>query len=53
MAKRKTHEEFINELKEKQPHITPLAKYVNNATKLPFICNIDNFKSTTLSRVSA
>lgn len=48
MAKLKTNEEFVNELKEKQPHITPLARYVNNTVKLPFRCNIDNFEWESL-----
>lgn len=48
MARLKTNEEFVEELKQKQPHITPLSKYVNNTVKLPFRCNIDNFEWNSL-----
>ncbi|MCR2051133.1 zinc-ribbon domain-containing protein [Acetatifactor muris] len=48
MARLKTNEEFVEELKQKQPHITLLAKYVNNTVKLPFKCNIDNFEWDSL-----
>ena len=42
MAKRKTHEEFINELKETRPNIKISGKYENCNSKLCFmhLCNI-------------
>lgn len=40
MAERKTHEQFINELKEVNPNVECLTFYVNNHTKVKLRCLI-------------
>ena len=42
MAKRKTHEEFMNEMKEVNPNIEILGEYVNSKEKILCKCKIDN-----------
>ena len=42
MAKRKTHEEFVNEMKEVNPNIEILGEYVNSKEKILCKCKIDN-----------
>lgn len=37
-TKRKTNEQFVNELKEKMPHVEPLEDYTNNRTKIKCKC---------------
>lgn len=44
MAKRKTHEEFINELKETRPNIKISGKYENCNSKLKCLCTVDNYE---------
>ncbi len=39
---RKTHEEFILEIKEKNPNIEILGEYINSKTKIKCKCKIDN-----------
>lgn len=41
MAKKKTHEQFIEEMKEKHPNIEVLGKYINSRTKIICVCLID------------
>lgn len=38
MPRKKTHDEFIQELKNKNPNIIPIDKYINNTTKITFQC---------------
>lgn len=38
----KTNDEFIEELRQKLPHIVPLEKYTNNRTKMKFKCLVHN-----------
>lgn len=40
MPRRKTHEEFVLDLSEKNPYVIPLGSYVNNSTKIEFKCKI-------------
>ena len=42
MSKRKTHEEFVNEMKEVNPNIDILGEYVNSKEKILCKCKIDN-----------
>ena len=47
MLKRKTNEEFLIELKDKNIAYTPLEKYINYNTKISFRCSVGHiFKST-------
>lgn len=41
MPKRKTHEEFIEEMRIKHPNIEVLDKYVDNNTKIKVRCKVD------------
>lgn len=43
MSKRKTNEEFINELQIKNPNLISLDPYINWNTKIKFKCKIDNY----------
>ena len=47
-TKKKNHDEFINEIKEKFPHIKILSPYINSKTKIECYCEIHNvyFKTT-------
>lgn len=38
MAKKKTHQEFVQELKEKKPHLEVLDTYINSQTPIKFKC---------------
>ena len=52
MAKKKTHEEFIQELQNIQPNIIILGKYVNSATKIKCQCLVcDNIWETKPSNL--
>lgn len=42
--KRKTHEEFVSEMKIKHPNIIILSKYKNDKTKVLVKCLIDNYE---------
>lgn len=44
MSKRKTHEEFVNELKETRPNIKISGKYENCNSKLKCLCTVDNYE---------
>lgn len=44
MPKRKTHEEFIEEMKIVNPNIEILGKYVNNKVKILCKCKIDKYE---------
>lgn len=44
MGKRKTQEEFEEELHKKFPKIKFKGKYINGITKIPFECEIDGYK---------
>lgn len=44
MPKRKTHEEFVEELKIKNPNLVVLGRYKNSSTKLLCKCIIDNYE---------
>lgn len=48
MARKKTHEEFIRELKEKQPNIELLNEYNLNSIKVNCRCKLDNFEWSAL-----
>lgn len=39
MAKKYTHQDFLNKLQEKGKNLTPLESYVNSTTKIAFQCN--------------
>ena len=41
-TKRKTNEQFLKELQQINPNITPLESYTNNKTKIPCKCLIHN-----------
>lgn len=41
MSDRKTHQQFIEELRQVHPHLSAIDTYVNNNTKLRFQCNLD------------
>lgn len=41
MAKRKTHEQYIDEMRIKQPNIEVLSKYVNSRSIIKYRCKID------------
>ena len=41
MPKRKTHDDFILEVKRKFPNIKVLGVYINNKTKIEFQCLVD------------
>lgn len=43
-VKKKTHQEFVNELKVINPNIEILSKYVNSSTKVKCRCKICNFE---------
>ena len=38
--RRKTNEEFINEIKEKSPSIEVIGTYINQRTKIEVRCNL-------------
>ena len=42
--RKKTHEEFIEEMEIKNPNIEILGKYINNSTKIEYRCKICNHK---------
>lgn len=44
MAKRKTHEEFVEEMKIVNPNIEILGKYKNSYTKIDCLCKVCNYK---------
>ena len=44
MSKKKTHEEFVNELEKVNKNIQLLDKYANNKTKVLCKCLIDNYE---------
>lgn len=44
MPRRKTHEEFIEEMRIKHPNIEVLDKYVDNGTKIKVHCKIDGYE---------
>ena len=44
MSKRKTHEEFLEEVQAKNPTVNVLGKYINSHTKIHCECKICNFK---------
>lgn len=45
---KKTHNEFIQELKQKNPNITVLDKYINSSSKIKVKCNLDGHIWTVL-----
>lgn len=45
---KRTHEEFINILKDKFPNISTSDTYVNARTKMDFKCSIDNYEWSTI-----
>ena len=44
MPRKKTHEEFVEEMKVKNPNIEILGRYVNSTTKILCKCKIDGFE---------
>ena len=44
MSKRKTHEEFLSEMREKNPTVIVLGKYIDSHTKVLCECKICGFK---------
>ena len=44
MPKRKTHEQFVNELKEINPNVEVLGQYKNTHTKILVKCNIHDYE---------
>lgn len=42
MPKKKTHEEFIKELKDIQPNINIISKYINSSQKVKCNCLVCN-----------
>jgi len=44
MSRRKTHEEFINEMKIKNPNIKIMNQYINAQTKVKCQCKLDNYE---------
>lgn len=44
MSNRKTHEEFIEEIKIKHPNIMIIGKYVNSTTKILCECKLDGYQ---------
>lgn len=48
MPRRKTHEEFVNELKIKNPTIKIKGKYLNNRTHILCECKIHNLEWNAL-----
>lgn len=42
MSKKKTHEEYLNEIKEKGLNVEVLEKYINNSTKILHKCECGN-----------
>ena len=46
---KKTHEDYISELKIKNPNIEVLGYYEGCKTKMKFKCNIDNYEWTALA----
>ena len=40
MPRKKTHQEFINEVKQKRPEVIVLGKYIDARTKIPCYCTI-------------
>ena len=43
MAKRKTHEKFVEEMKIVNPNIEILGKYKNSYTKIDCLCKVCNY----------
>ncbi|MCQ2529084.1 MAG: hypothetical protein MJ108_08240 [Saccharofermentans sp.] len=43
MTRRRTNEEFVNDLAVMHPSIVVLGEYVNNLTKIPFKCGVCNY----------
>ena len=43
MPKKKTHEEFVEEMKIKNPNIKILGKYINSNTKIKCKCKVDGY----------
>ena len=48
MTKRKTHEEYVNQVKSINPNIEVLGTYVNNHTKILHKCTLDDYEWYTL-----
>lgn len=46
----KTHEQFVQELNEKMPHLEVLGKYYNGNTKITLKCTIHNYSWDILPR---
>ena len=46
MAKKKTHEQYVEEMRIKQPNIIILNKYINSRTMIEYCCKIDGHKDT-------
>ena len=49
---RKTHEEYVAELKETNPHIIVLGKYIDAKTKVLYKCTIHNVEWETLPHIA-
>lgn len=50
MPRRKTHEDFVTEIKNKFPNIAVIGVYTNNKTKIEFQCLIDGCLHKWLAR---
>lgn len=44
MPRKKTHEEFVEEMIIKHPNINILGKYINSNSKILCKCKLDNFQ---------
>lgn len=44
MEKKKTHEEYVNELFQKNPNIEVIGKYISTHTKITHRCKIDEYE---------
>ena len=50
MPKRKTHEDFVLQVKNKFPNISVVGTYINNKTKIEFQCLIDGCSHKWMAR---
>lgn len=50
MARRKTHEEFVEEVKKAQPHIKIVGRYRNSNSTVKCSCDIDNYEWESIPR---
>ena len=51
MARRKTHEEFVEEVKKSQPHIKIVGRYRNSNSTVKCSCDIDNYEWENTPRI--